>query len=492
MGVVRRTKPSGEELILRRILVKAVTDTEVCTKLAAVIATRQFRPAELFGPAASWILGKCFVHLEKYGETPGLHIQDIFEKEFSGEEDSGESIRGVLLNLSSSTELQEGFLLDEAVDYINKAELRLMLDKSGQLLKAGHTNEASSILVAYAPPTLEAPKGFTAEQLMAMDLKEPVFIVPDLLPVGASLLVGPPKVGKSWMLLQLAVAVAKGRPFFERETEKSAVFYLALEDTEIRLRKRLVDVLVGNAPSNLHLHTSWPRVGAGGERELAKFLESHSDVKLVLIDTLEKIRPTRCARGNPYSEDYVAIGALKSVADRFGVAIVTAHHTRKAAAKDFLDRVSGTTGHTGSADTILVIQRDRSRIAAVLDVTGRDVQEGRLALEFKLGDGPWRWIADADELEEEEKITPERREILDLLKGTSEPMSPADIAKATGKPVNNIRQLLLALKKAGDIRMVAFGKYRNNDNDGNDSSKVISQEKVRKHLFRCRDEVEEE
>lgn len=478
MTIAKKTKPSGGELILRRILVKAVTDTEVCSKLAAVVTTRQFKPTELFGPAAAWVLEKCFLHLKKYGAAPSLHIQDIFNKELSdsGDDDRREFIRSVLTNLSSSQELQDGFVLDEAINYIHRAELKLLFEKGEQFRKAGHLLEASGLVVGYAPPTIEASKGYTAEELYTMDLKEPVFVVPGILPVGASLLVGPPKVGKSWMLLQMGISVAKGKPFFERETEKAAVLYLALEDTPIRLRKRLTSVLVGNAPDNLHLWPQWPRVGAGGERELEKFLKEHSDVKLVLIDTLEKIRPARCARGNPYSEDYMAITALKSIADKFEVAVVVAHHTRKADAKDFLDRVSGTTGHTGSADTIFVIQRDRARISAILNITGRDVEEARLALEFKLTDGPWRYIGDADVMEEEDEITPERREILDLLKGASEPMSPADIAEATGKPVNNIRQLLFALKKTGDVRMVAFGKYRNNANDGND---VISRDCVR-------------
>lgn len=103
----------------------------------------------------------------------------------------------------------------------------------------------------------------------------------------------------------------------------------------------------------------------------------------MVIDTLAKVRPTRAKGGNAYDEDYAALTGLQRLAAKHGVAIVVIHHLRKAASDDPLERISGTMGISGAADSLGVLQRSRGGDEATLFITGRDIEdESNLALRF--------------------------------------------------------------------------------------------------------------
>src|SRR5947209_1653111 len=78
------------------------------------------------------------------------------------------------------------------------------------------------------------PQHFTAAELQEMDLPAPCWAVEGMIAQGITLLAGPPKVGKSWLCLQLAIAVAEGSDVLGIPVEKGEVLYLALEDTPRR------------------------------------------------------------------------------------------------------------------------------------------------------------------------------------------------------------------------------------------------------------------
>ena len=65
------------------------------------------------------------------------------------------------------------------------------------------------------------------------------FVIPGLIPVGLTILAGPPKGGKSWLALQIAVAADMGGEVLGICMPKLKVYYLALEDTEYRIADRL-------------------------------------------------------------------------------------------------------------------------------------------------------------------------------------------------------------------------------------------------------------
>lgn len=174
----------------------------------------------------------------------------------------------------------------------------------------------------------EAGVYFTAAELMKTTFPEPKWAVPGLVAEGLNLLVGSPKLGKSWLVLGLGVAIASGGVALGKvPVEQGSVLYAALEDTPRRLQGRLRSVLNGiEAPEGLHITTFLPR-GADMVDTVSEWLEAHTDARLVIVDVLRKVTPRSDGR-NLYEADYDAMGALESLADRHKVAVIAVHYTR--------------------------------------------------------------------------------------------------------------------------------------------------------------------
>lgn len=304
---------------------------------------------------------------------------------------------------------------------------------------------------------LEPPEGFTAAELMEKEFKDPVWAIPGILPEGLTLQCGKPKVGKSWLALNLAVAIAcGGQALGKIEVEQGRVLYLALEDSPRRLRDRLSIVLQGAPPpENIHLFPDWPKSGTGGKGHLKEFLENHPDTRLVIVDTLAKIRPATKSTGNLYAQDYEALEGFKRLADQYGVALLIIHHLRKMASDDVFDQVSGTTGLTGAADTLLVLERTRGRADAVLTITGRDVEENQLALQFDRDNCCWELLGDAEDY----RYSKQREEILQVLKKSERPRTPKEVSEILKRNQSTVRWHLSELANQGLITRVERGKY---------------------------------
>src|SRR5215218_5907467 len=171
-----------------------------------------------------------------------------------------------------------------------------------------------------------APATMTAAELMAKEFEPTRWVIPDVLPEGLSLLVGKPKKGKSWMALGMCEAVALGGVALgTKRVEQGDALYLGLEDNEKRLKKRLQKILNGTSPpERMHLHTEWPRLDEGGAEALDAWLKEYPETRLVVVDTLAKIR--KPARGqNIYTEDYSALEELLPLASKHQVAVVVVH-----------------------------------------------------------------------------------------------------------------------------------------------------------------------
>jgi hypothetical protein len=273
--------------------------------------------------------------------------------------------------------------------------------------------------------------------------------VPGLFPEGLTFLVGAPKLGKSFLALNVGLAVAHGGMAIGKIGVSSGdVLYLALEDTERRLQERLRSMLgTDDAPERLHLATAWPSLADGAADHLGKWLDDHPDARLVIIDTFQKLRGPIAGNQNIYAADYHAAGELKQVADRHGVAVVLVHHTRKADADDPLDTVSGSAGLAGSSDGVCVLRREIGKADAVLYIRGRDVPEADHALTFDPETCSWTLLGDAAEF----RMSEERREIVDLLRDAPEPMSPKAISEALDKKPGAVRKLLHGMAKDGEV-----------------------------------------
>ena len=158
------------------------------------------------------------------------------------------------------------------------------------------------------------------------------------------------------------------------------MLYLALEDDESRLQRRMFRMFGVEGTSSLHFATNAKMIGSGLDEQLEKFFREHSDTKLIIVDTLQKVREV-VNDSYSYSSDYEVIGKLKQFADRYGVCVLIVHHTRKQPAGDSFEMISGTTGLLGCADGALLMQKEkRTDSKATLEVVGRDQPDQRLYL----------------------------------------------------------------------------------------------------------------
>ena len=237
--------------------------------------------------------------------------------------------------------------------------------------------------------------------LMSQPLQPVRFVVDTLLSQGLHILAGSPKVGKSWLALWLAVTVAKGEPVWSLATRQGTTLYLCLEDSMLRIQNRLFEI-TEDAPDNVHFCTECATIGQGLEEQVEAFLGEHPDTVLVIIDTLQMVRPLHDAT---YANDYRDLSVLKRLADRHGIAILLIHHLRKEKAEDVFHRISGTTAISGAVDSsFTLVEERRGSGRARLTCVGRDIEYREL--ELRRGeDNVWEMVSDSREQPETHMVS---------------------------------------------------------------------------------------
>jgi RecA-family ATPase len=302
-------------------------------------------------------------------------------------------------------------------------------------------------------------KTITAQELAAIEFPPRRWAVPALVTEGLTILAGRPKTGKSWLGLNLAVAVATGGVALGKiEVDQGEVLYLALEDGPRRVQERLIKIVpFGDLPNGLHIATAgdFPPLHKGGLPALEDWLKEHPEARLVIIDTLARVKPGKGRNQDSYEHDTAVIAALQKLSIDHGTAIVVLHHTRKTLAEDFLEEVSGTYGLTGAADCVAVLARkERGEMDGTLKLTGRDIEEQALALRFSPDLGHWELLGEVREFTRSK----ERTDIILILKEHG-PLSPKEIAEILEKKPGAIRKLLWKMKNSQEIRQLDNEKY---------------------------------
>jgi len=205
-------------------------------------------------------------------------------------------------------------------------------------------------------------------------------VIDGLLYRGMYLFVGAPKMGKSFLMGQIAYHVSTGTPLWGFPVRQGTVLYLALEDDYGRLQERLYRMFGTAENENLFFSVAARQLGKGLDEQLTRFLREHPDTSLIIIDTLQKVREVG-GDNYSYANDYQIITRLKTFADTYGICLMVVHHTRKQKADDAFDMISGTNGLMGAADGAFLLQKEkRTSDAATLEVSGRDQQDQRLYL----------------------------------------------------------------------------------------------------------------
>lgn len=315
----------------------------------------------------------------------------------------------------------------------------------------------------------EWPEGLeivNLNDLLDEPLPETKWTVPNLIPEGLVLLPGPQKTGKSFFSLDLCIACANGFRFLDHyNTEPGAVLYVPMEDGRNRVHRRAQRMLdLGNIDSysagmkRVDIATKIPFLDRGGLDSLRHWLDRHSDARLIVLDTLGRIRPPSGRNtANAYENDTQALAPLQRLAVERGVTVLAVHHLRKLQAEDPFDQVSGSTAITAVADATLILKRTtRGQADGTLEFVGRDIEgDGKIALTFDAERLRWRYLGDAQEVQRSK----ERQEILDAMRANDGPMSPKQIADHIGKSRSTVAHLISKLQAEGAILGAAYGKY---------------------------------
>jgi hypothetical protein len=316
---------------------------------------------------------------------------------------------------------------------------------------------AGELRAATAPVAL--PRAWSAVDLLHATFPPIQWVVADFIPAGLSMLAGKPKLGKSWLMLDVAIAVARGGFALDRKCVQGAVLYAALEDNPRRLKGRLRKVCGSDAwPERLTFWTEMLPLEDGGLDQLRAWIAGAEGPRLVVIDVFSKVRRQKSAGEGIYDADYLAAAPLKALADETGVAVVIVHHLRKAAADDDpFDAVSGSTGLTGAMDTVLVLSRAAEGVT--LYGRGRDIEEVEMAVKFDRETCRWSVLGDATDV----RRSDERKDVLAEL-AQEDGLTPNDLAGRLGKRPGTVKVLLHRMAKAGEVaRGERKGTYRHPD-----------------------------
>lgn len=248
-------------------------------------------------------------------------------------------------------------------------------------------------------------KSVDASELLSADLPPIIFLVDGMVSQGLGGLSAKSKLGKSWLGLQLAVALARGDKFLGFTTKQCGVLYIDLENAPALTQDRLRKILDGRdlPKGKLHFWHEANMMGDGFEGDLLKFLEDHPGVKLVIIDVFQKVKQGKKQTQTDYEADYEILTKLKQIADKHSICIMPIYHDRKFV--DPTDPFANTLGSTavpGVSDFMWVLFKEkRDDPEATLAITGRTLAESRYKL--KRSGVMWENMGDAATVEETRK-----------------------------------------------------------------------------------------
>jgi hypothetical protein len=306
---------------------------------------------------------------------------------------------------------------------------------------------------------------------MGKEFPELLTIVPDVLVEGFSVLAGKPKIGKSWLALHLAIAVASGEPALGTlPVDSGEVLYLALEDTQKRLKRRLQRMLPAGkqAPERLDLRVKWHRFDKGGLADMEEWLAARERPRLIIIDTLKRLRSKRTGRASAYDEDCDALEGPQQLAGDRGIAMLAVHHTSKRqSADDLFDDISGTLGLNGTADNLLILKRGRGDMEANLYTTGRELEEKLLVLQCGPSLATWTLKGDAATLPP--VLTGIAKDLFDLFVRTRQWLRPTEAYQALGcrHKLASIKVTLGRMREMGTLANDGTGRYMLASHDEN-------------------------
>ena len=349
----------------------------------------------------------------------------------------------------------------ETNKFLSDKYIRCIGISNVNLIDSGREDEAYLQMQNIEPPSLNSSitKGVKSlSEIVNTDYPAIRWLIPGILPEGLTLFAGKPKIGKSFMALNLSIQIAAGYKCLDvAEAEPGDVLYISLEDPHRRIKTRVNKMLPGGAiPDNVYVIEKWNTMNEGGIEAIHNWMEEHPATRLIIIDTFVKVMNSKpnTSKGI-YKVDTKEMEPFKKIVDDYGIAIILVHHTRKEGSDDPLDMVSGSQGLAGGSDNVMVLTKSRGDKEAKLFITGRDVEkENTWATNF---DGAWwKIVGDADKL----LLSKQRLEIKNVFKTENRDLTIPDIIEITDGVYKTISYHLTGMVEDGILEKVARGKYK--------------------------------
>jgi hypothetical protein len=290
-----------------------------------------------------------------------------------------------------------------------------------RLIEDVHRRSNSKTPAAFPTPQ-------TSEELLLKAFDPLRCFVDGILAEGLTILAGKPKKGKSYLALDMSLAVAVGREAFRQfVTEKTRVLYVSLEDGERRLQRRLRQIQPNlTSAKGLDFLYSFPHLGAGALEAIDHYANTYG---VIIIDVIGRILPQQSTNHKSlaeYQEMVEVLGPIQQLAIGREIAVIMIDHVRKASAEDAGDTIMGSQGKFGVADHALIYSRKGEDKDGVLEVMSRDLDQEKYVL--TLNDGHIEFLGKGESFETDS----EQNRIIKILEEERRPMSIPDIMKAMG------------------------------------------------------------
>ncbi len=316
-------------------------------------------------------------------------------------------------------------------------------------------------------PTGRQYAGQTATDLLRSDLPPMTYLVDGLMPdTGCILLAGKPKVGKGWIVLDIALAVIKGERFWGRQCRQGGVLMYMMEDGPRRIAERLRMMhpgVLGVDTDRLRFRYSADGpfyINADGTGTLLDDICEHvrcfPTTKLVVVDVLQRVRGTVERSDNAYQVDYKVVAALQKLAVTYAIAILIVHHTKKGKVDEAIDSINGSFGVIGAADGAIIIgkEADVMRVQSAM----RDIPSFEFDLTKEDGSPMWKPAQTAEEL-----MSPgsagKTNGVLHMLHSAACELTTGDIAKRSAISEATTAVYLSRLVKSGQVVRTSRGFY---------------------------------
>jgi RecA-family ATPase len=311
----------------------------------------------------------------------------------------------------------------------------------------------------------------SAQDVLRIEWPEPVWIVPELLPAGMGFLHGKPKSGKSWLMMQVACAKATGGRVFDKKIEAGPVLYFALEDHPRRLKSRArkqlwphdtaIDFVMFEA-----FVQEFRDLLEGGADRIAYLIETRG-YHLVVVDTFSKAIGMHMSSRDSMDAGAItkALAGLQSVAQTRNACVMFIDHQAKSTNQEHGDAIGdvyGSVAKAGVSDVMWGLYRERGKMGATMNVTGRDIDEATLLLNFDKEFGLWNYDGDGAGL----RMTQRREELLEALRKLKKAMLQT-LADYVRQPKNHTLERLQDLVSAGLVLRTEVGNniwYEINEN----------------------------